>query len=79
MKLSKKTLLILVAFVLMAIVIPTKVHAATITLSFDTAGGTEIPSIVLDNESLDQAGKTPADPTKEGHTFFGWYMSTSIK
>lgn len=41
----------------------------TYTITFVTGGGTEIPPIVQQYDTLITA---PADPTKEGHTFAGW-------
>ena len=41
------------------------------TISFDTAGGSEIAPITQD---YDTAITTPADPTREGYTFIGWDM-----
>lgn len=41
------------------------------TVTFDTAGGSEVASLTAD------AGATvtkPADPTREGYTFVGWYV-----
>lgn len=44
--------------------------ATYVTVSFDTDGGTEIP-----DQSIISGGKAtkPADPTKTGYTFEGWY------
>jgi len=39
------------------------------TITFDTAGGSEIDSITQDYSSKITA---PADPTREGYTFIGW-------
>ena len=41
------------------------------TITFDTAGGSEIAPITQD---YDTAITTPADPTREGYTFIGWDM-----
>ena len=39
------------------------------TITFDTAGGSEITPIIQD---YDTAITAPADPTREGYTFIGW-------
>lgn len=41
------------------------------TITFDTAGGSSIDSIVVkENDTITK----PNDPTKEGYTFLGWYI-----
>ena len=45
--------------------------ADTYTVTFDTAGGSEIAPITQD---YDTAITAPADPTREGYTFIGWDM-----
>ncbi len=41
------------------------------TITFDTAGGSSIDSIVVkENDVITK----PDDPTKEGYTFLGWYI-----
>ena len=41
------------------------------TITFDTAGGSEIAPITQDYDTVITA---PADPTREGYTFIGWDM-----
>ena len=45
------------------------------TISFDTDGGSEVPSITDD---YGQAVEAPADPTKEGHDFKGWFTDDTF-
>lgn len=45
------------------------------TISFDTDGGSEVPSITDD---YGQAVEAPADPTKEGHDFKGWFIDDTF-
>ena len=46
------------------------------TVSFETNGGSVVESIVLDGNGTLQA---PADPTKEGHKFLGWYLDEACE
>lgn len=43
------------------------------TVTFQSEGGSEVASQIRANTPADQ----PADPTKEGHTFIGWYNGES--
>lgn len=45
------------------------------TISFDTDGGSEVADITDD---YGQAVEAPADPTKEGHDFKGWYADSDF-
>jgi uncharacterized repeat protein (TIGR02543 family) len=45
---------------------------AQYTLSFDTHGGSEVAAIT---GSEDYPAAKPADPTREGYTFTGWYSA----
>ena len=49
---------------------------STYTVSFDTDGGTEIPS-----QTIEEGGKVtkPADSTKTGYTFDNWYTTDSFE
>lgn len=48
----------------------------TYTVSFDTAGGTAIAGqTVIEGKTATK----PADPTKDGYTFLGWYSDSTLK
>lgn len=49
--------------------------ATYVTVSFDTDGGTAIPSQEI---RTGQKAVKPADPTKEGYTFDGWYAEDTF-
>ena len=47
----------------------------TYSVTFDTAGGSAIPSLtVKEGETITK----PNDPTKEGYTFIGWYYNDTL-
>lgn len=43
----------------------------TVTISFDSAGGSEVEDLVI---KAGTATMAPADPVREGYTFDGWYL-----
>ena len=47
-------------------------ETVTYTVIFDTDGGTEISSVVVEEELTVH---TPIDPIKEGYSFRGWYTA----
>lgn len=49
--------------------------AVYVTVSFDTDGGTAIPD---QSVRVGAKAEKPADPTKEGYTFGGWYEEDSF-
>jgi uncharacterized repeat protein (TIGR02543 family) len=42
-----------------------------VTVNFESNGGTQVPSQVFNEESV---FTLPNEPTKEGHTFLGWFL-----
>ena len=44
-----------------------------IVISFDTNGGTEIESMVVDDDF-----EMPSNPTKSGYVFDGWYTDAAL-
>jgi len=53
----------------------TQVVDVTYTITFDTNGGSIVSSVSVDN------GDTltlPANPTKDGYTFEGWYLDPEL-
>ena len=49
--------------------------ATYVTVSFDTDGGTAVPD---QSVRVGAKAEKPADPTKEGYTFGGWYEEDSF-
>ena len=82
MKSTKVKVLIsvLIINIIMGLITPLISNAVdSITVSFNTDGGTEIPDVVLyDSQSLAGANAIPEDPVKEGYTFMGWYPNTDF-
>lgn len=51
----------------------------THTITFETNGGSVVaPVTVINGCSLYEAGQVPADPTKNGATFFGWFTDSEF-
>lgn len=50
----------------------------TYKITFDSMGGSEVSTVLEaeNNQTIKAAGGFPADPTKEGATFLGWYKYT---
>ena len=46
-----------------------------VTVNFDTNGGSEVPSQIFNEESV---FNLPDTPTKEGHTFLGWFLDATF-
>ena len=47
----------------------------TYTVTFDSNGGSEVPS---QNVVAGEQAVTPADPTREGYNFAGWYFDSAL-
>lgn len=64
---KKFSLLLVLCTLLLTLVACT----SKVTVTFDTAGGSQIASV-----QIDAGGKIqlPANPTKEGYTFVGWFL-----
>ena len=45
------------------------------TVVFDSCGGTAVETVTVKNKGTVQK---PADPTREGYTFLGWYTTKTI-
>jgi basic membrane protein A and related proteins len=69
-RMSYVSLLFLLCLMLVACV-----HLDSVTVSFDTNGGTPVPSIEFDGKSLFDL---PDDPIKEGYLFDGWYLDSDL-
>lgn len=55
-------------------IIDVSVLARTYTVSYDTNGGTAVPSVTVDHgDTL----TVPADPTLEDHAFTGWFSDAA--
>ena len=71
----KKILLCLVSVFVLIGVIACKNETKLLKLQFDTNGGSEVEAIEAEaNARIDK----PADPTKEGFTFGGWYSDIDL-
>ena len=82
MKTQKQRIFSILAILIMAVILTcifaacNKVDAQekTFTITFDSMGGSNVPSITI------KGGETfvmPANPTKSGYIFAGWYLDAS--
>ncbi|MBQ3001302.1 MAG: InlB B-repeat-containing protein [Bacilli bacterium] len=72
---KKISTILFVGFAILAIVgCTTTPTTATYTVTFDSNGGSEVAAVTV--ESGHTVAK-PADPTKEGYTFVGWFYYDS--
>ena len=55
---------------------PVKISKSSYNVTYDSNGGSNVSQGSVEEESLIQK---PADPTKEGYTFAGWYTDETFK
>ena len=48
------------------------------TVSFESNGGSDVPQITVENTDVYAPAAKPADPTKEGYDFAGWYSDPEL-
>lgn len=70
--LTKKIMLALFSVLLVVCVVALAACKPTVTISFETDGGTAIEAIQA-KAGEDISSRLPADPTKDGYVFGGWY------
>lgn len=68
----KKWIVILLAMVLTMslVLVACDDSSASLTIKFDTQGGSTLADVVVDKDNEFSA---PSDPTREGYTFAGWF------
>ena len=82
MKTQKQRIFSILAILTMAVILTcifaacdkTSAQEKTFTITFDSMGGSNVPSITI------KGGETfvmPANPTKSGYIFAGWYLDAS--
>jgi len=71
-KISVKSLdrIILVCIAVIVIVVALEMRNPGFTVTFDSKGGTDVPS---HNQMYGQLLEEPEPPTREGYRFAGWY------
>jgi hypothetical protein len=71
----KKTLFVLCFLFAMLFLIGCR-KAITVTVTFESNGGSEIPAIEFDGKS---ELATPEDPVRAGYRFEGWYLDENYE
>ena len=75
-KISVKALdrIIVACIAVILIVVALEMRNPGFTITFDTKGGTDVPS---HNQMYGQLLEVPEPPTREGYVFTGWYTDTA--
>ena len=75
-KISVKALdwIIAACIVVILVVVAFEMRSPGFTVTFDSKGGTDVPS---QNQMYGQLLEVPEDPTREGYTFTGWYTDSA--
>ena len=75
-KISVKALdwIIGACIVVILVVVAFEMRSPGFTVTFDSKGGTDVPS---QNQMYGQLLDVPEDPTREGYTFTGWYTDSA--
>ena len=73
---SVKTLdrIIIACIVVIVILVALEMRNPGFTITFDSRGGTDVPS---QNQMYGQLLEQPQPPTREGYAFTGWYTDTA--
>lgn len=77
-KISNKALdtVIVVGLIALAVVLLMGLNHRGFEVTFDSLGGTDVPS---QTHMYDEMLEEPAEPTREGYTFGGWYLDKEFK
>ena len=75
-KISVKALdwIIVACIAVILIVVAIEMQDPGFTITFDSRGGTDVPS---QNQMYGELLNVPEHPTREGYTFTGWYIDHS--
>lgn len=75
-KISVKALdwIIVACIAVIVIVVALELRDPGFTITFDSRGGTDVPS---QSQMYGQKLEEPQPPTREGYTFTGWYTDSS--
>lgn len=74
-KFWKATLLMVAIFVTAMLLLPACVTTETVTVDFESNGGTEVASLTV---GKGEAFDPPTAPRKPGYTFDGWYKDAAL-